>query len=374
MRFFSIFFSLLWLVNTAVGENRRDVSNDGDRYRDAAAQIKLLGEILRGVNQRYVDDIPVDKFVKAGIDGMLETLDPYTVYFEPERVGDLEEITKGEFTGVGIEIGLRGKKKELTVISPMEDTPASRIGIRSGDVIVAVDGESTAGFTIADAAERIRGEPGTEVKLSIRRHGYDEPIDYTISREVIRINDVAFAGMIDDEIGYIKLVRFSGHAGAELRQAMVKLREHNPRGLILDLRSNPGGLLPSAVEVSDEFLRVGDVIVSTRGRSPRSTRSFNASKEPLAGNIPIAVLVNGGSASASEIVAGALQDHDRAVIIGTPTFGKGLVQSVLNLSNGAALKITSARYYTPSGRLIQRDRENGGDEEFIDMMQSIHPA
>ncbi len=374
MRPLPILFSLLILTTSVFAANEKETqASKKDRYRDIAAQIKLVGEVFRGINQRYVEPIDAENFIQAGIDGMLETLDPYTVYFEPDEVKNLEEITKGEFSGVGIEIGLRGKEKELTVISPMANTPAYRIGVRSGDIIIAVDGKSTKGFTISDAAKHIRGEEGTEVILTIRRRGYNQPLEYTIVRANIRVHDVAYTGMLDDQIGYIKLVRFSRHAGAELRKALKDIIAQKPQGLILDLRSNPGGLLPSAVDVSQEFLQPGLQIVSTKGRYPRSVRSFKASGEPLMSDIPLVVLVNGGSASASEIVAGALQDHDRAVILGTTTFGKGLVQSVLNLSGGAALKVTTARYYTPSGRLIQRDRLRGDDADLTDASEESDP-
>ncbi len=357
-------FTCLLIFSTGYAEKEKKAEDSNDvRYRDIRTQIKLFGEVFRGINQRYVDPIDTEDFIKAGIDGMLGTLDPYTIYLEPERTKLLDEITKGEYSGVGIEISLRGRNRELTIIAPIEDTPASRIGLRAGDVIVKVDNKSTKGFTTADAARHIRGPEGTEVTLTIRRKGAPNTLDYTLTREVITIHDVAYAGILDDEIGYIKLVRFSTHAGAELNRALEDVLSRELRGLILDLRSNPGGLLPAAVDVSEEFLRPGDRIVSTRGRLKRSNRVFKASGEPLAVDIPLVVLVNGGSASASEIVAGAIQDHDRGVIIGTPTFGKGLVQSVLNLPGEAILKITTARYYTPSGRLIQRDRSTHDEED-----------
>lgn len=331
------------------------------QYKEVAQQIKLFGDIYKEVNRRYVDEISQTDFIKAGIDGMLETLDPYTVYFEPDDTEQLEEITKGKYGGVGIEIGLRGKNRELTVISPIEDTPAARKGIRSGDVIIAVDGKSTAGFTTQDATKLIRGEAGTGVTLTIHRPGYDQPLDYTLSREQIRIHDVAYSGMIDNDIAYIKLSHFSTLAGEELDSALSDLMKNKPKGMILDLRSNPGGLLPAAIAVSQQFLKQGEPVVSTKGRISGSDRMFQARGNPRALEIPLVVLINGGSASASEIVAGALQDLDRAVIIGTPSFGKGLVQSVVELSDGAVLKITTARYYTPSGRLIQKDRPKQND-------------
>ena len=334
-----------------------------DRYRDAAMQIRLFNEVFLNVTREYVDSIDVEDIIRAGIDGMLETLDPYTVFLEPEGVKDLDEIIEGQYSGVGIEIGLRGNKKELTVISPIEDTPAARIGIRAGDAIIAIDGLSTKGFTTADAAKHIKGPENTEVTLTIRRKGTKEPLEYTITRATIRIHDVAFAGMLDDETAYIKMVRFSGLAGTELRDALQDVMKKKPKSLILDLRSNPGGMLDAAKRVSQEFLRRGEQIVSTRRRNDQMINSYQSRSEPLAGDIPLVVLVNGGSASASEIVAGAIQDHDRGVIIGTPTFGKGLVQRKLDFTGGTALKITTARYYTPSGRLIQRDR-NGKHADF----------
>ncbi|NQU05498.1 MAG: S41 family peptidase, partial [Calditrichaeota bacterium] len=366
MRFVTIVLSFILALNSTGFAGNEKVANSNDNlYRDNAAQIKLFYEVFRGVNKQYVDTIDTEELIEKGIAGMLETLDPYTVYFEEERVKDLEEITKGEYSGVGIEIGLRGKDKRLTIISPIDDTPAARIGLRAGDVIIAVDGKSTKGFTTKDASKYIRGIDGTDVVLTIRRKGYKEPLDYTLTRAVITIHDVAYVGMLDDEIGYIKLIRFSGHVGRELRNALKEILKNKPEGLILDLRSNPGGLLKSAIDVSEEFLTSGSEIVSTRGRIKRSVRNLEASGKPMAKDIPLVVLVNGGSASASEIVSGALQDHDRAVIIGTKTFGKGLVQSVMNLSGGAKLKITTARYYTPSGRLIQRDRDNEIEEDDI---------
>lgn len=366
---------LLSIASTTFADEKKPQKMDREqKYREIATQIKLFGEIYRGVNQRYVDNIDPSDFIEAGIEGMLETLDPYTVYFKPDELDNLEMITKGKYGGVGIEIGTRGKDRELTVISPMEDTPAQRKGIRAGDVIIAVDGESTEGFTTQDASEVIRGEPGTDVVLTIRRSGFDKPLDYTLTRASIKIHDVAYSGIIDDKIAYVKLVRFSGNAGSELSEALDKVMQQNPRGLVLDLRSNPGGLLPSAVSVSEQFIEPGQSIVSTRGKISSSVREFNSSGNPTANKVPLVVLVNGGSASASEIVAGAIQDHDRGLILGTDTFGKGLVQSVMNLSSGAALKLTTARYYTPSGRLIQRELKQTESDEEIESLEAPPPA
>ena len=356
-----IFFAV---VSFSWGDNETEKMSQEQRYRDIATHIKLFGEVYREVNRRYVDSVNADSVILAGIHGMLDVLDPYTVYFEPEDKEKLEILTSGAYGGIGVEIGLHGKDRALTVISPIEDTPAARKGLRPGDVIIAVDGKSTKGFTTSDAGKAIRGEAGTPVVISIARAGYEKPLEYTLERENIVMKDVAYSGMIDDSIGYIKLVRFSSHADEEVEAALTELAKHNPKGLILDLRSNPGGLLPSAVKTAQLFLPQGSLIVSMRGRTRVANRSFNSRKTPVAGDIPLAVLVNGGSASASEIVAGAIQDQDRGAIIGTTSFGKGLVQTVFDLSEGAAVKITTARYYTPSGRLIQRDMSDKYDEDF----------
>ena len=357
-----------------------DTTDREQTYRKILQQVNLFGEVYRQVYRNYVDEIDHQALIEAGIRGMLSTLDPYTVYYEPEEKGTLEVITQGEYGGIGIEIGLRGPRRELTVITPIEDTPAWRKGLKAGDVIVAIDGKSTAGFSTEDAAKMIRGPAGTTVTLTIRRPGYDEPLEYVLTREKIRIPDVTFADIIDEDIAYIRLAHFSSQAGKELDSALTKVLKNNPKGLILDLRSNPGGLLPSAIEVAQQFLKPGDPIVTTRGRTPRSTRTFEAQGEPRAPNIPLVVLINGGSASASEIVAGAIQDLDRGVLLGTNTFGKGLVQTVVNLPQSAALKITTARYYTPSGRLIQKERvshtnegmsEEGAEEE--NNPDELHP-
>lgn len=341
------------------------------QYKDIASQVKLFGEVYREVGRRYVDELDVKEFMRAGIDGMLSELDPYTVFFDPDEQESIEMLTKGEFGGVGIEIGLRGENKELTVIAPMSDTPADRKGLRSGDVITAVDGKSTAGFSTSDAAKHIKGPAGTEVTLTIRRPGHEGTLDYTLERENIQIHDIAYSGMISEDIGYIKLTRFSKNAGDDLQEALRELKKNNPKGLILDLRSNPGGLLPAAVKVSQQFLQKNDLIVSTRGRIKQSNTEFRTRQAPIAGDIPLVVLINGGSASASEIVTGAIQDLDRGIVIGTPSFGKGLVQTVINLNDGNAVKITTARYYTPSGRLIQKDRKREKDYDENGLLKQI---
>ncbi len=364
-----LYLILTVLITVTVGfsadekpEIKQKPKSDEQVYKEIRSNIRLFGKVYREINAKYVDQIDSDDFIKAGIKGMLGTLDPYTVFYEPEQVEQLNMLTTGEYGGVGIEIGLKGKDKELTVIAPIDDTPASRKGIRAGDVIVGVNGEPTKGWTTSDASAVIRGEAGTDVTLQIRRVGYDKPLDYVLTREDIRIHDVAYSGIIEEDIGYVKLVRFSGQAGKEFHNSLEDVMDKNPKGLILDLRSNPGGLLPAAVSIASEFLKEDEPIVHTKGRMKRSVRDFNVQGEPLAVDIPLVLLINGGSASASEIVSGAIQDLDRGVIVGTPSFGKGLVQTVINLNKESMLKITTARYYTPSGRLIQRDRIEEDDE------------
>ncbi len=335
--------------------DERQMQEQLDLYQSIKRNINLFGAIYREISLRYVDPVNPEAFVRSGINGMLSSLDPYTEYFEHEDTDDLRIISTGQYGGIGIQIGLRGQDRVLTVIAPMEGTPAWRLGIRTGDQIIEIDGEPTAGFSTSDAASRMRGEPGNPVNLKIRRYGVDDPIEYTIVREVIEINDVSYAGMLEPGIGYVRLTRFSRNAGNELHDAIEDIKRQDLEAMILDLRGNPGGLLPEAIEVVENFLQPGELIVTTRGRVENADNEFHA-RQPssLPPEIPLVVLVNEGSASASEIVAGAIQDQDRGVIIGQPSFGKGLVQSVIDFRDGTALKITTAMYYTPSGRLIQK--------------------
>jgi carboxyl-terminal processing protease len=329
-------------------------ANEAERYLQIKENIGLFGTVYREISSKYVDDIDPETFVRAGIDGMLASLDPYTTFLDNDQADDLHIMTAGQYGGVGIEIGIRGKEKVLTVISPIEGTPAQRVGIRPGDRIIDIDGHSTYGFTTDQAATLLRGEPGTKVDILVERIGVPEPIPFTLERAMITVRDVSFSGILSDGVGYVKLARFSRNAGEEVRTALQELEAQGMRRLILDLRRNPGGLLPSAVEVAQNFVPRGVEIVKTQGRDPESKRSYSSQVDPTCGDLPMVVLVDEGSASASEIVAGALQDLDRAVVLGKTTFGKGLVQTLVEFREGQALKITTARYYTPSGRLIQK--------------------
>ena len=324
-----------------------------DPYSKVGEKLTLLGEIYKEVSKHYVDKIDAEKFLKAGINGMLNTLDPYSIYVEREDRHQLQVLTQGKYGGVGMP--LNNFNNMVTVVDPpFLGTPAARAGVREGDVIIEVDGELTKDLGLDETAQRIRGPVGTEVTITIRREGEPKLLEFRLIREQIKVEDVRYAGMIDDGIGYIRLTRFSKNAGPEIAEAIRNFKTQGLSRLILDLRSNPGGMLEAAVEVSDLFLPKDEVIVSTRGRTKSSLREEKSATIPQFGEGPIVILVNRFSASASEIVAGAIQDHDRGLVIGDTTFGKGLVQSVVPLSPTAVLKITTAKYYTPSGRCIQK--------------------
>lgn len=343
--------ALLWTNST----------KSSDTYSVISKNLTALGQIFKEVSRRYVDDVDPEKFLKAGIDGMLNTLDPYTAYIEKEDKQQLQILTHGRYEGVGM--GLSIRNGVATVVDPpFIGTPAARAGIREGDKVIKVDGISTKGRNLDETVHLIRGPAGTEVTLTIQRDGEDKLLEFSLVREQITVEDVRYAGFIEDGIGYIRLTRFSKNAGPEVVQAIQDLKTQNLRGLILDLRSNPGGLLDAAVEISDLFLPKDRIIVSTRGRTRDSSHKFKSLKNPIYGERPLVVLVNRFSASASEIVAGAVQDYDRGIVLGDTTFGKGLVQTVVPLSPTSALKITTAKYYTPSGRCIQkRNYSSWGD-------------
>lgn len=315
--------------------------------------LHVFNTILNIVQQNYVKEVDTKELIQAAIDGMLKSLDPYSVYMDAEEFKDLRVKTEAEFGGIGIQIGLRDNI--LTVISPIEGTPAYRIGMRAGDKIIKIDSEPTEGFTLDDAIKRIRGKPGTKVEVEVLREGATEPLHFAIVREIIKIKAVPYAGKLTNDIGYVRLADFSRIAAAELRAAIDSLFEiEGVRKLIFDLRSNSGGLLQEGVEVSELFISQGDTVVITKGRSPLSLRGYVSQEDPKYGNFPLVVLVDRGSASATEIVAGAIQDWERGLILGDTTFGKGSVQTLYPLPEDAALKLTSAYWYTPSGRCINR--------------------
>ena len=326
-----------------------------DVYRELARSQRLINEVYKSLITRYADRLDTEKFTKTVINNILDGLDPYTVYMEDDEKEGLDLLTKGKYGGVGINLGERDKK--LTVISPIDNSPAKQKGIIAGDVIVNIDGSSTEEMSLDDAASHIRGPKGTDVTLSIKRFGNEQLIDFVLTRADITVKDVPYAGMLDDETGYIRLMRFSKNSGPEMRSSIMNLQRDNARRIIIDLRDNPGGLLQSAIEILDMLIPKGDLLLSTKGRLPEANKQYTARKKPVVeDDIKIAILINEGSASASEIIAGAVQDLDRGVIVGTPSFGKGLVQSVYGMdgSGKRSLKVTTAKYYIPSGRLIQK--------------------
>ena len=324
-----------------------------DIYKQVRKNQSLINDVYRHLVTNYVDDIDLDAFTKMSINNMLLDLDPYTVYMENEERSGIEMLTKGKYGGVGIQIGRR--EKILTVISPMENSPAKRAGIISGDKIIKIDDQDTEGLSMDDAAKLIRGKKGSQVVLSVQRFREADLIEFALTREDIKIKDISYSGMLDNQTGYIRLTRFSRNSDKEMKKALQELLENNMTGLVLDLRDNPGGLLNAAVNILDLFIDKGEKLVWTEGKTQKSKRKYESKTDPLVpSDLNITVLVNQGSASASEIVAGTLQDLDRAVVIGRSTFGKGLVQTVFNIDKNRALKITTAKYYIPSGRLIQK--------------------
>ncbi len=324
-----------------------------DIYKQVRKNQSLINDVYRNIIVNYVDDIDLDAFTKMSINQMLSELDPYTAYMENEEKDNIEMLTKGKYGGVGIQIGRR--EKQLTVITPIENSPAKRAGVVSGDKIIKIDSLETKDLSMDEAAKLIRGLKGTEVLLSIQRIGEEELIDFVLIREDIKVKDISYSGMIDEQTGYIRLTRFSRNSDKEMKEAIEDLKSNNMTGLILDLRDNPGGLLNSAVSILDLFIDKGELLVWTKGKTHKSKRQYISKSDPIISkNINVTVLVNQGSASASEIIAGVLQDLDRGVVIGRPTFGKGLVQTVFNIDRNRSLKVTTAKYFIPSGRLIQK--------------------
>jgi carboxyl-terminal processing protease len=323
---------------------------------DQDSSLQTFTQILDIVEQKYVDDVNSQELIYGAIRGMLATLDPHSTFLDPKTYREMKEEQQGSFSGLGIVISLKGEDKELTVISPIEGTPAHRAGIRAGDYIAQIEGKPTQGITIDEALDRLRGPKGSQVKITIQREGYDQPLEYTLTRDDIPTTSIPYAYMLRPAVGYIRIKNFTQTTDSELEEKLRLLKSQGMEKLLLDLRWNPGGLLEQAVKVSDRFLKPNAMIVYTKGRLRReSDREYHAAARAEKLDIPIIVLVNKGSASASEIVAGALQDHDRALVVGEITWGKGLVQTVYPLSGNAGMALTTAKYYTPSGRLIQRD-------------------
>jgi len=315
-------------------------------------QIKTFADIFTRIKQSYVEPVSDEQLLEYAVDGMLAGLDPHSVYVKGEKYQDLDEDTRGEFAGLGIEVVMEGGF--VKVIAPIDDTPAAKAGIQAGDLIMRIDGEVISGLSLNEATSKMRGAPGTNIVLTILRESEPDPFDVELTRAIVKLSSVK-RERLSDEIGYLRVTQFQLNTGESFRKELKRLRSKDSfSGLILDLRNNPGGLLTSAVSISDAFLKKG-TIVSTKGRMEGSEKKYIATAVDLIDGKPIVVLVNSGSASASEIVAGALQDHKRALILGTNTFGKGSVQTILNITEDDAIKLTTARYYTPNGRSIQAE-------------------
>lgn len=315
-------------------------------------ELNAFAEAFQRIKASYVHDVDDKTLLRAAISGMVASLDPHSSYLYGEELGDLQSTTSGEYGGLGIEISQ--DNGFIRIISPMDDTPASRAGIKAGDVIIKIDGDALRADNLQDAIDKIRGKVGEKVKLTLMREGVEQPFEVSLTREIIKVTSVR-SRLLEPGFGYLRISQFQVRTGPDLRNALSQLEKANKgklRGLVLDLRNNPGGVLNAAVDVSDAFL-TGGVIVSTKGRTPENSFAQSAKPDDLLNGAPLVVLVNAGTASASEIVAGALQDHRRAVILGTRSFGKGSVQSVLPLSDNSAVKLTTALYYTPNGRSIQ---------------------
>ncbi len=311
-------------------------------------ELKTFSEVLTQVQKSYVDDTKVKDLVQGAIRGMLSTLDPHSAYMTPEMYKEMQVETKGEFGGVGIQIGV--KENRLAVIAPIEGTPAYRAGVKAGDFITKVNDETTKDLTLMDAVQKMRGPKGSKVNLTIQREGTPDPLQFTLVRDTIKIESVK--SKVLDNIGYVRLTQFQESTGRDLSKVLKQFKEQKLQSTILDLRNNPGGLLTASVEVSEQFLPSGKLIVYTKGRESKKDEWIAKGKDQM-DDSPMIILINEGSASASEIVAGALQDYGRAVIVGTTSFGKGSVQTILPLGDGSGLRLTTAKYYTPKGRSIQ---------------------
>jgi carboxyl-terminal processing protease len=319
------------------------------------SRIRTFGQILDKVEQNYAGKLENTELVESALQGMLRTLDPHSNYLNRDAYTEMKDEQRGQFYGLGIQITKRGPDKPLTIIAPIDDTPASRAGLQAGDVIFKIEGDETIGMTVQQAVRRLKGERGTPVTITIQRNGESDFFDVTLYRDAIPTKSLPLAYLMAPDTGFVRISNFTSTTGAELDAAIKRLRAEGMTRLVLDLRSNPGGLLEQAVQVSEKFLPPGKMVVYTRGRVPGSDQDYLAGRGGERFDLPLIVLVDRHSASASEIVSGAIQDHDRGLVVGETTFGKGLVQRVIPLRDGGALALTTAKYYTPAGRLIQRD-------------------
>ena len=339
-KFYLILLSLVLTFNLSYGNEKIPIE-----------QLKAFSEVYMKIKKDYVEKVDDEKLFDDAIKGMLEGLDPHSTYLNEKDFEDLQIGTRGEFGGLGIEVTM--EDGYVKVVSPIDDTPAYRAGVKAGDLIVMLDDKPVKGLTLSECVDIMRGKVGTSLELTIAREGENKPLKVKIIRDTIKVKSVKY-DILDNNYGYLRITSFQSKTGSSLKNVLLKIKKkNNLKGIVLDLRNNPGGVLGAAVEVSDTFLDQKKMIVTTSGRMSDAINEFKSSSNDFAKDIPIVVLINGGSASASEIVAGALQDHRRAIIMGTQSFGKGSVQTILPLTRKTALKITTARYFTPNGRSIQ---------------------
>ena len=335
----------------------------GDLYFEISKNIDLFGAVYKEISLNYVDDVDPEKFMREGIKGMLNSLDPYTIFIDENKKEDIDLITNGKYGGVGISIGIRGDN--VTVVEVLDGYSAQRQGIRIGDILIEAAGIPITPENMEDISSLVKGKPGTEVELKVLRNSDKDTLRFNLIREEVIVKNLTYYGFYPKNSNnvYMKLTSFSRSAGNEVKKALRELKEEKEiKSVIFDLRGNPGGLLDVAVDISDKFLKKDQLIVTTMGREEVSKKDYFAVQEPMIGNAKLVILINGGSASASEIVAGAMQDHDRGVILGTKSYGKGLVQTITPMSYNTSIKITTAKYYTPSGRCIQKiDYSKGSD-------------
>ncbi|MCB1591649.1 MAG: S41 family peptidase [Alphaproteobacteria bacterium] len=344
---------LAYNVNAQEKPKTEETKNENENkgYSETYRYLNLFGDVFERVRTQYVEEVEDKELIEYAVNGMLSSLDPHSSYLNEERYNEMKVETRGQFGGLGIEVTMENGL--VKVVSPIDDTPAFRAGILAGDYIVKIDGEAVMGLTLSDAVKLMRGKVGTTIDLEIHRENMDAPISVTLTRDVINIKSVRHR--VEGNAGYIRITQFSSNTEEGLRSAIDDVKKQlgdKLIGFVIDLRNNPGGLLDQAIAVSDAFLDTGE-IVSTRGRHEDDTKRDNATPGDIANGLPLVVLINSGSASASEIVSGALQDHKRAILLGTKSFGKGSVQTVIPLPGYGAMRLTTARYYTPSGRSIQ---------------------
>jgi len=338
---------LLLFIVVSLFLSEKSFSENSDIYK----KIDIFSEVLEKINKEYVEEVDQSKSMDAAINGLLQSLDPYSAYMTPESFKGMQTETSGKFGGLGIEVGM--ESGVVKVISPIDNTPASKAGLKAGDYIVKIDGVQVQGKSLMDAVDLMRGPVGSSIVITVRRRGVKKPLIFDITREVIQVQSVK-SELIDNNIGYIRLTSFNENSSEQIKEKINKLNKNkNLKGYILDLRNNPGGLLSQAIKISDFFLENGE-IVSTKSRKVSENRKWFAKKGDITGGKTLIVLINYGSASASEIVAGALKDHKRAIILGENSYGKGSVQSIIPLKNRGAIRLTIAKYYLPSGKSISK--------------------